>query len=172
MKNKLILSGLAFCMATSLNATPLLSHEEEPHYSQLRKEILNFFNNDDLFTVPYHKYKILFSSTYPKMNAFENKGSYVFKFELPGIDKKDIKVTINDQNILTITGTKKELTKEEKEGIIKQEQFYGTFTRNVSLPDDIDSDKIDLKYSNGILKITVPKDMKKVKNKVKILSID
>lgn len=172
MKKKLILSGLAICMATSLNAVSLFASNEDNHYNQIHKEIASFFNNDSFLTIPHHQYKINLSSSYPKMNAFENKKSYTFEFELAGIDKKDIKVTITDQNILTITGSKKELSKEEKKEIIRQEQFFGKFSRSMSLPDDINNDKIDLKYNNGILKIIVLKDMKKAKKGFRTLSID
>ena len=54
-----------------------------------------FFNNDAIF------------KSYPKMNAFENEKQYIFKFELAGIEKKDIKVSISNQNILSISGEKK-----------------------------------------------------------------
>lgn len=172
MKKKFLLAGLAICITTSLNAISLFNNSDDNHYNQIQKEISSFFNNDSFFTTPYHHYKINLSSSYPKMNVFENEKSYTFEFELAGIDKKDIKVTISDQNILTITGTKKELSKEEKKELIRQERFFGTFSRSMSLPDDINSNEIDLKYNNGILKIVVEKDMKKAKKGIRTLSID
>jgi len=172
MKNKFLLSGLALCVATSLNATSLFVNDVNDHYKQFHKEIENFFGNDSLFNFPYKQYKIKLSNIYPKMNAFEEKDKYIFEFELAGIDKKDIKVTINDENILTIKGDKKEFTKEEKQNIIRQERHYGSFTRSLSLPDDIDSNKITINYKNGILKVTVLKDKKKIKKGIRTLSID
>ena len=172
MKNKLILSALTVFMATSLNALSLFSNEEDNHINEVHKEIVSFFNNDSFFSTPYHHYKLNLSTSYPKMNVFDNEKSYKFEFELAGMDKKDIKVTITDQNILTVTGVKKEISKEEKKDLIRQEQFYGKFSRSVSLPDDIDSQNIDLDYNNGILKIIVAKDMKKIKKEIRTLSID
>lgn len=173
MNNKLITAGLAFCLGTTLNATSFFSNDVDGHYKQFHNEIARFFNNDGFFTTsPYKQYRINLSTSYPKMNAFENKKSYTFEFELAGIDKKDIKVSITDQNILTITGSKKELTKEEKKDMIRQEQYYGSFSRSISLPDDINSNKIKVKHKNGILKVIIDKDIRKAKKGVRILSID
>lgn len=172
MKNKLILTSLAFCLGTTLNASSFFTNNEDSHYKQFHDEVVKLFNDDSFFTTPYKYYKINLSNSYPKMNAFENKKSYTFEFELAGIDKKDIKVSITDQNVLTVSGTKKELTKEEKKDMIRQERYYGSFNRSFSLPDDVDSNKIKVKYQNGILKVIVNKDTKKIKKRVRVLSID
>lgn len=165
MKNRLLLSGLGICLATSLNATPLFNNENE-HIKAFENQILNMFNNNDVFFKSYKDYH------YPKMNAFEDDKKYTFKFELPGMDKKDIKVTIKDEHILSIVATKKELSKDEKKNIIREEQYYGTVSRYISLPKNIDSNKISLSYKNGILEVVVPKDMNKKKEEVKTLTID
>lgn len=172
MKNRLLLIGLAFCLGPSLNASQQLSNDSDTQYKQFHDQVANFFNNNGLFTVPYTKYKINLSTQYPKMNVFENDTTYVFKFELAGIDKKDIKISISNQNILTIQGSKKELTNEERQDMIRQEQYYGSFSRTISLPDDIDSNKIKVSYNNGILKVVIDKDIKKIKNGTRVLSID
>lgn len=169
MRNKIVLSALALCLASSLSASSLFSDSFNNHFD---KEIEKFFNEDGFFTIPSTKYRINMFSSYPKMNAFENDKTYTFEFELAGIDKKDIKVAIHNQNVLTISGSKKKLTKEEKKDMVRQEQFYGSFSRSVSLPDDIDSEKIKVNYENGILKVIITKDAKKIQNKTKILSID
>jgi HSP20 family protein len=93
------------------------------------------------------------------MNSFEDKDSYRFEFNLAGFDKNDIKVTINSQNILTIKGVKKQLSKQDKKNLLKQEQFCGSFSRSISLPSDIDKNKINLTYNNGVLKIVIQKDI-------------
>ena len=172
MKNKIVTSLLAMGLATSLNATPFFTIDEDNNYRQLHNDIIKLLNSESFFTTPYKEYSRYFSSSYPKMNAFENDKNYTFQFELSGIDKKDIKVTITDQNILTIVGKKKELSKEEKKNIIRQEHYYGSFSRSVSLPDDIDADKIKVKYNNGVLEVIVDKDIKKIKKGVRTLSID
>ena len=67
---------------------------------------------------------------------------------------------------------KKSLSKNEQKNMIRQEHFYGSFNRNISLPDDIDRENIKVSYKNGILTITINKDMTKTKNKTKILNIE
>jgi len=171
MKNKLISSLVALGLASSLNASSFFSADEQDDYKKFHNEIIKLFTGDNIFTHPYKEYKMHFSS-YPKMNAFENEKDYTFKFEVSGINKKDIKVTLTDQNILTIKGTKKELSKEEKKNMIKQEHFYGSFTRSISLPDDINADAIKVKYENGVVDVIVQKDMKKAKKGVKTLQIE
>jgi HSP20 family protein len=154
MTKKLLTSGLAFTLATTLNATSFFTTELDNHVKSFNDEIAMFFNNDAIF------------KSYPKMNVFENEKQYIFKFELAGIEKKDIKVSISNQNILSISGEKKSLTKEEQKDMIRQEHFYGSFNRSISLPDNIDRDNIKVTYKNGVVSVTVDKDLKKTKTKI------
>lgn len=160
MTKKLLASSLALTLATTLNATSFFTTDFDNHYKNFNDEIAMFFNNDTLF------------KTYPKMNAFENDKQYIFKFELAGIEKKDIKVSITNQNILTISGEKKSLSKDEQKNMIRQEHFYGSFNRSISLPDDIDRENIKVTYKNGIVSVIIAKDLKKSKNKTQILNIE
>lgn len=176
MKNKFLLSTFALGLTTFLNAnTFFVDNDSElinKHYKQFHNELIKFFGEDSPFTTQYKHYKNNILAPYPKMNAFENEDNYTFKFELAGIEKKDIKVTLDKQNILMITGVKKELTKEEKNNIIRQEHHFGSFSRSLSLPEDINTKNIKVQYDNGILKVIVAKDKTKNKEKVKTLPID
>jgi len=172
MKNKLLLACLTLGLTNTLNASPFFTTDEHNHYKQFQQELNQFFNDDSFFSFPYKHYKINFTQNYPKLNIFENKKDYTLKFELVGIDKKDIKVTITDQNILTITGKKQELSKEEKKNLVIQEHSYGEFSRTISLPDNIDSKNIKVTYENGVLQIVIQKDEKKDKKGVRALQID
>lgn len=171
MKNKILLSGLALAFATTLHAESFFSAPFDKNIDQFNQEMEKIIHNDKFFNFP-SKYHMNFISEYPTMNAFEDKNSYTFEFELAGMDKSDIKVTLHNKNILTISGTKKELTKEEKKNLIKQERFYGSFNRSFTLPDDVDSNSIKVKYTNGILKVTIQKDTKKIKESVKNITIE
>ena len=172
LRTKVLPSILALGLASSLNASSFFSDHHDDNYRHFHNDIIKLLNSDSFFQNPMRTFQINMSSSYPKMNVFENKEKYIFKFELAGIEKKDIKVTITDQNILTVTGEKKELTKEEKKDIIREEHYTGSFSRSISLPDDINSDNIKVKYDNGILKVSIEKDIKKIENKIKTLSID
>lgn len=160
MTKKILASSLALTLATTLNATSFFTTDFDNHYKNFNDEIAMFFNNDTLF------------KTYPKMNAFENDKQYIFKFELAGIEKKDIKVSITNQNILTISGEKKSLSKDEQKNMLRQEHFYGSFNRSISLPDDIDRENIKVTYKDGIVSVIIAKDLKKSKNKTQILNIE
>lgn len=172
MKNKFIIYSLIFCLSTSLNAGSFFTNDTDDYYKRFHNDVVKFFDDDSFFNTPYKYYRIKLSPSYPKINTYESKKTYTFEYELPGIAKKDIKVEITDQNILTVSGTKEELTKEEKKDMVRQERFYGSFNRSVSLPDDIHRDKIKVTYKNGILKVIIQKDTKKIKKGSRVLTID
>ncbi len=91
-----------------------------------------------------------------KCDIYEKDGNYHIEMDIPGYDKKDIQVEC-DKGYLTITAEKSD-EEEEKEGkkYIRRERVYGKYKREFYLG-DIQSDKIDAEFKNGILKITVPK---------------
>lgn len=97
----------------------------------------------------------------PKVDVTENENAYEIHVAAPGVSKEDFKIDVND-NLLTISGERK-YNKEKKEGNFHSiETQYGTFGRSFSLPENVDITKIEAKYNNGILEITVPKDEKKI----------
>lgn len=92
----------------------------------------------------------------PAVDIAENDNQYVVKVELPGVDKDDVKVTL-ESNILTIRGEKKEEKEEKGKSIHRLERCYGSFQRSFALPSTVKSDKIDAAYKDGILMVTLPK---------------
>ena len=97
----------------------------------------------------------------PKVDVTENENAYEIHVAVPGVNKEDFKIDVND-SLLTISGERK-FTKEKKENNFHSiETQYGSFGRSFSLPENVDITKIEAKYNNGILEITVPKDEKKV----------
>lgn len=80
---------------------------------------------------------------------------YVVEAELPGFNKEDIKVDYS-QNYLTISGQRDAETKEEREDYIRQERHFGEFVRRFYV-EDIDEDKIDANFKNGVLTLNCPK---------------
>ncbi len=94
----------------------------------------------------------------PAVDVEETENEYVFKAEMPGIKKDDVKISILD-NVLTLTGEKR--TVEEKTDKEKKyhrvERSYGTFQRSFALSSPIKADKISATYKDGILEIQVPK---------------
>src|SRR5690606_23497267 len=96
----------------------------------------------------------------PRVDIFENEKAFDIHVAVPGMNKEDFKIDLND-NYLTISGERK-FTKEKNENNFQSvETQYGSFSRSFSLPENVDSSKISAKYNNGILELIVPKDEKK-----------
>jgi HSP20 family protein len=97
----------------------------------------------------------------PRVDILENEKNFEILVAVPGMNKEDFSIEIND-NYLTISGERK-FTKEKKENAYRSiETQYGSFSRSFSLPENIDVSKIEAEYKNGILEIALPKDEKKI----------
>jgi HSP20 family protein len=103
----------------------------------------------------------------PSLDFSETKSDLVVKAELPGIDPKDIEISLNE-DVLTIKGEKRQEKEEKEEGYHLVERSYGSFTRSVRLPREVQNDKINASYKNGVLKITLPKSEETKKKEIKI----
>ena len=104
-----------------------------------------------------------------KCDIYEKDGSYHIEMDIPGFDKKDISLEVKD-GYLTVKAEKSEENNEEddKKNYIRRERSYGKYERSFYLG-DLDQDKIDAEFSNGMLKIIVPK--KEVIDNKKIIEI-
>ena len=91
-----------------------------------------------------------------KTDLKENDKEYEFSIDLPGFNKKDIKVLIED-GYLIIEATREKSEADEKENYIHKERSYGKYSRSFYLG-DIDDAKVNAKYKDGVLKVIVPKD--------------
>ncbi len=101
-----------------------------------------------------------FSSTntsLPAVNVKENENEFVIDVAAPGMSKNDFKINFQN-NVLTISSEKKEEKEDKKENYTRQEFAYQSFQRSFTVAENtIDSDKINAKYNDGILHITLPK---------------
>ena len=93
----------------------------------------------------------------PRVDVSEDTKSIFFEVEIPGVKKEDVKVSVNNENIMTIKGEKKFERKDEVTSCCRSERTYGEFMRSFQLPDNTDSEKISASYNNGILTLTIPK---------------
>jgi len=96
------------------------------------------------------------SSWTPAVDIAEHDDEYNVKVELPGVNKEDVKITL-ENNILTIRGEKKQEKETKKENYHRVERSYGSFQRSFTLPTTVKSDRIDAVYKDGILSISLPK---------------
>jgi HSP20 family protein len=92
----------------------------------------------------------------PHMDVKDTDKEIVVETELPGIDEKDVSLSLQD-GVLTIRGEKKHERDEEKENYRTMERRYGSFQRSVQLPDTVDEDKVEATFINGVLKVSLPK---------------
>ena len=92
----------------------------------------------------------------PAVNVIDNENEVRVTAELPGMDEKDIELSIHN-GVLSLRGEKKAEYEENKEGYYRSERSYGTFHRSISLPEGVDPDKVEATFSKGVLNVTVPK---------------
>lgn len=91
----------------------------------------------------------------PAIESRVENGNLIVKADLPGIDPKEVSISVTG-NQLTIEGERKQEKKEEKKDYFYQELAYGKFSRTTTLPDGVDADKIKASYKDGVLQITMP----------------
>jgi len=103
----------------------------------------------------------------PSLDMSETKDNYVVKAEVPGIDAKHIDISLTG-DVLSIRGEKKQEKEEKEEDFHLVERNYGSFSRSVRIPAEVESNKIKASYKNGILTITLPKSEKVKAKEVKI----
>ncbi len=108
------------------------------------------------------------STFIPKVDIVENPASFEIHFAVPGLNKEDFKIELND-NYLTVSGERK-FTDDKKDRTYHSiETHYGSFSRSFTLPENVDGGKINAKYNNGILELNIPKDEKKaLKQTIKV----
>jgi HSP20 family protein len=93
---------------------------------------------------------------FPPVNIAENTTTYLLEIAAPGMDKADFNLKL-DGNMLTISGDKKQETKDENTKSIRREFSYKSFKRSFTIDEKIDAANITAKYENGILKVELPK---------------
>jgi HSP20 family protein len=94
--------------------------------------------------------------TVPAVDIAEKDSAYEVTAELPGIDEKNIELSVAN-DILSIRGAKSEEREDKRKDYRLSERRYGSFERSFSLPEDADPDKIEATFKNGVLKVTLPK---------------
>ena len=105
----------------------------------------------------------------PDLDVHDNDKSMTIEVELPGVEEKDVSVTVNN-GYLTIKGEKKTEREEKKENYYLAERSFGSFERSLRLPDTLDEGKIQASFEKGVLKITAPKkpEAQKAERKIEI----
>lgn len=147
------------------------SHEYSPYLSlqhDMNRVFDNFFRSFDTGLMsPFSEMSDgLFQ---PKVEVKESANDLRVSVELPGIDDKDLDVSITD-DALTISGEKREAKEENTRGYYRMERSYGSFHRRIPFPCSIDKDKAEATFKKGVLNVVLPKTAE-AKQNVKKISI-
>ena len=102
---------------------------------------------------------IVTSNWTPAVDIKEEDERFVLKADIPGVDPKDIEITMDD-GVLTIKGERKHESEEKANGYTRVERSYGTFYRRFSLPDTADAERVTAKGEDGVLEVVIPKHEK------------
>ncbi|OQY95581.1 MAG: heat-shock protein Hsp20 [Sphingobacteriales bacterium UTBCD1] len=92
----------------------------------------------------------------PAVNVTDNKENYIVSLAAPGLKKNDFKIDVNG-NMLTISSEKEEDREEKESRYTRREYSYSSFSRSFTLPEEVNREKIDAVYEEGVLKLTLPK---------------
>ena len=122
---------------------------------------------NDLF--PTGSITLLESDIIPRIDIEEDETAIHVKADIPGMDEKDLNVTLDD-HYLIISGEKREEKKEEnkKRNYVFSERRLGSFCRRIALPEGIKADEIKAEYKNGVLHVALPKDETAMPKKIEI----
>jgi HSP20 family protein len=139
-------------------------------FTLMRDEMDRLF---DRFEYDWPRWPSLFRSRMseammvPEVDVRDNANSITIEAELPGLDEKDVTVTLAN-GILTIKGQKKREREEKEENYYLTERSFGRFERSLRLPDTIDNNKVEARFDKGVLKVTAAKKPEAVKAERKI----
>jgi HSP20 family protein len=92
----------------------------------------------------------------PAVDMVDRKDEIVLRADLPGLDEKDIEVTVQDGSLI-IRGERREETEEKKEDYYYSERTYGVFARTLPLPTGVEADNVKATFKNGVLEVHLPK---------------
>ena len=108
-----------------------------------------------MFREPFAPYNVAQNASIFKTDIKEEDGKFILEADMPGFNKEDIKIDI-ENDCLTISAERKANNKEEKNNYIQRERFYGSFSRSFDVS-GINVDGIEAAYNDGVLTVTLPK---------------
>jgi len=115
----------------------------------------DMFNRWRLWSPP-ERLELSLPAFSPRIDVREEPGCYVVTVDIPGVDKSDIKVELDDR-VLTISGSRRSAKQSQDRNFLRMEREYGRFMRQILLPGPVDPKGMKASYTNGVLTIVVPK---------------
>ena len=125
---------------------------------------------DELFDDRWFNFDA-FNQTFPAVNTIEKDNQYLLEIAVPGMDKKDFEIEIQNDLISISSISKQEKEVKDNLNYNRQEFNYNSFHRTFSLPKEVDQSKIKAIYSNGILTITLPKLKEVISKSEKLIEV-
>jgi HSP20 family protein len=107
------------------------------------------------------------SAMSPALESYIDGGNLVIRADLPGIDPKDVEVTVSG-DVLTVRGKREQTHEEKNRNYLHREVSYGSFERSITLPEGVDADQIKASFKNGVLELTMPAPKEMAPRKVAI----
>jgi HSP20 family protein len=138
-------------------------------YSPLR-EMMQWQNEmNRLFNaVPQTTQEELLTSAWaPQVDIYEDAEGIKLHADLPGVDQKDLDLQV-DNGMLTMRGERKLKNEENKENYHRIERYHGAFPRSFMLPDYADTEKVEARFKDGVLEVTIPKRAEKKPKQIKV----
>lgn len=135
----------------------LIKFEPLREFESIHDRIQRYFDD-------FSNFGFQFSDNFnPRIDITEDEKTYSVVAEIPGIKKENLKITLQD-NILTIEGEKKKEEESKEKNYYRSERIFGSFKRCFTLPSEVDSEKVNAKFEDGILNISLKKLEPKPKN--------
>jgi len=138
----------------------------ENAFTEFRKEMDDLFNSFFGEVAPSTE-RFFGAGFAPDFDISETDTEVFVKADLPGVDPADVEINLTG-NTLTIRGEKKEEKEEKGENVYRMERRYGGFCRAFTLPCDVQGDKVEAAYKNGVLTVTLPKTESGVRKTIRI----
>lgn len=138
----------------------LIKFEPLKELESFENQIKKYFNDFPSFGVNFE------NSFSPRIDISEKEDKLKVEAEIPGVKKEDLKITLQD-NILTIKGEKKKENESKDNNYYRCERSYGTFSRSFTLPVEVNTDKVEAKFNDGMLIVELVKsEPKKAQEKL------
>ena len=137
-------------------------------FENLRREVDRLFGEFDggLWRAPFRQIESAFGKM-PAVDFTETDKTYELTAELPGMDEKNIEVKLTNHT-LSIKGEKRDEKEETKKDYYMHERSFGSFQRTFTVPEGVDTDKVEASFSKGVLTVTLPKSAEAQKAEKKI----
>lgn len=135
---------------------PVSRSEAEQPFMALQREMNRLFEGFFSDYFPLRRFGDLPGSSFPQVDIRESNDRITVTAELPGMDEKDIDIRVSD-DMLILSGEKRQESESNEAGYYRMERNYGSFRREMQLPCEVQSDRVEAVFKKGVLTIELPK---------------